>query len=62
MLYYAVYAACIACVCDTMQDYNCGLFAVTIALRACYFVHIAIAMWLFIVCVVGICKRNNNKE
>ena len=54
MRYYAVYAACIACVCYTMQYYNCGLFAVAIALCACYFVHIAIAMWLFIVCAVGI--------
>ena len=54
MLYYAVYAACLACVCYTMQDYNCGLIAVAIALRACYCVHVAIAMWLFIVCVVGI--------
>ena len=54
MLYYAVYAACIACVCYTMQYYNCGLFAVAIALRACYCVHIAIAMQLFIVYAVGI--------
>ena len=54
MLYYAVYAACLVCVCYTMQYYNCGLFAVAIALRACYCVHVAIAMWLFIVCVVGI--------
>ena len=42
MLYYAVYAACLAYVCYTMQDYNCGLFAA------------AIAMWLFIVYAVGI--------
>ena len=62
MRYYAVYAACLACVCDTMQDYNCCLFAVTIALCACYFVHIAIAMLLFIVCVVGIVILNNDKE
>ena len=54
MRYYAVYAACLAFVCYTMQDYNCGLFAAAIALRACYCVHIAIAMWLFIVCAVGI--------
>ena len=54
MRYYAVYAACLSCVCYTMQDYNFGLFAVAIALRACYCVHVAIAMWLFIVCAVGI--------
>ena len=54
MRYYAVYAACLACVCYTMQDYNCGLFAVAIALRAFYCVHIAIAMQLFIVCAVCI--------
>ena len=54
MRYYAVYAACIALACYTMQYYNCGLIAVAIALCACYCVHIAIAMWLFIVCVVGI--------
>ena len=54
MRYYAVYAACLVCVCYTMQYYNCGLFAVAIALRACYCVHVAIAMQLFIVCVVGI--------
>ena len=54
MRYYAVSAACLACVCYTMQYYNCALFAVAIALRACYCVHVAIAMWLFIVCVVGI--------
>ena len=54
MRYYAVYAACLACVCDTMQDYNCGLIAAAIALCAGYCVHIAIAMWLFIVCVVDI--------
>lgn len=62
MRYYAVYAACIVCVCYAMQYYNCGFFAVAIALRACYFVHIAIAMQLFIVCVVCIDKRNNDKE
>lgn len=62
MRYYAVYAAFIAYVCYTMQYYNCGLFAVAIALRACYFVHIAIAMLLFIVCVVGIVILNNDKE
>ena len=54
MRYYAVYAACIACVCGAMQYYNCGLIAVAIALRSCYCVHIAIAMQLFIVYVVGI--------
>ena len=54
MRYYAVYAACLAYVCDTMQDYNCGFFAVAIALCACYCVHIAIAMLLFIMCAVGI--------
>ena len=54
MLYYAVYAACLAYVCDAMQYYNCGLFAVAIALRACYCVRIAIAMQLFIVRVIGI--------
>ena len=54
MRYYAVYAACIVCVCYAMQYYNFGLFAVTIALRACYCVHVAIAMQLFIVCVVCI--------
>ena len=54
MRYYAVYAACLVCVCYTMQDYNCGFFAVAIALRACYCVHIAIAMCLFIMCAVGI--------
>ena len=54
MLYYAVYAACLAYVCYAMQDYNCWLFAVAIALCACYCVRIAIAMWLFIVCAVGI--------
>ena len=54
MRYYAVYAACLAFVCYAMQDYNCGFFAVAIALRACYCMHIDIAMWLFIVCVVGI--------
>ena len=32
MRYYAVYAAC---VCDTMQYYNCGLFAVAIAYCVC---------------------------
>lgn len=52
MLYYAVYAACLACVCDTMQYYNCGFFDVAIALRACYCVHIAIAMCLFILVFV----------
>ena len=52
MRYYAVHAACFAFVCYTMQYYNCGLFAIAIALRACYCVHIAIAMWLFIVCVL----------
>ena len=62
MRYYAVYAACIAYVCYTMQYYNCGLFDVAIALRACYCVRIAIAMWLFIVCVVGIVLLNNDKE
>ena len=54
MLYYEVYAALLACACDTMQDYNFVFFAVAIALRACYCVRIAIAMRLFIVCVVGI--------
>lgn len=54
MLYYAVYAAYIACACYSMQYYNCGLVAVAIALCAGYCVHIAIAMQLFIVCVVGI--------
>ena len=54
MRYYAVYAAFLACVCYTMQYYNCGLFAVAIALRECYCVHVAIAMQLFIVCAVGI--------
>ena len=54
MRYYAVYAACLAYVCYTMQDYNCWLFAVAIALRACYCVRISIAMQLFIVFVVGI--------
>ena len=62
MLYYAVYAACLAFVCYAMQYYNCGLFAVTIALRACYCVHVDIAMWLFIVYAVCIDKRNNDKE
>ena len=62
MLYYAVYAACLACVCYDMQDYNCSLIAVAIALRACYCVHIAIAMQLFIVRAVGIVLRNNDKE
>lgn len=62
MRYCAVYAACIACVCYTMQYYNCGLIAVAIALCAGYFVHITIAMQFFIVCVVGIDKRNNDKE
>ena len=37
-----------------MQYYNCGLFAVAIALCACYCVHIDIAMQLFIVCIVCI--------
>ena len=54
MRYYAVYAACIACVCYDMQDYNCGLIAVAIALCAGCCGHVAIAMQLFIVCVVGI--------
>ena len=54
MLYYAVYAACLAFVCYTMQYYNCGFFAIAIALCAVYCVHVAIAMWLFIVCAVGI--------
>ena len=54
MRYYIVYAACLACVCYAMQYYNCGLFAVAIPLCACYCVHIAIAMQLFIVCVVCI--------
>ena len=54
MRYYSVYAACLACVCGTMQYYNCGLFAVAIALCAGYCVQVAIAMQLFIVCVVGI--------
>ena len=54
MLYYAVYAACLACVCYTMQYYNCCLFAIAIALCAGYCVHVAIAMWLFIMCAVGI--------
>ena len=62
MRYYTVFAACLACVCYTMQDYNCGLFMLAIALCAGYYVHIAIAMWLFIVCVVGIGKRNNDRE
>ena len=54
MRYYAVYAARLACVCYDMQYYNCGLFDVAIAMCAGYCVHIAIAMWLFIVCAVGI--------
>ena len=54
MWYYIVYVACLVCVCYTMQYYNCGLFAVAIALCACYCVHVAIAMQLFIVRVVGI--------
>ena len=62
MRYYAVYAACLACVCYAMQYYNCGFFDVAIALCAGYCVHIAIAMWLFIVFSVGIDKRNNDKE
>ena len=62
MRYYIVYAACLVCVCYDMQYYNCGFFAVAIALRACYCWHIAIAMWLFIVCVVGIMLLNNDKE
>ena len=62
MRYYAVYAACLACVCYTMQDYNFGTFGVAIALCACYCVHIDIAMWLFIVCAVGIVLLNNDKE
>ena len=53
-MYYTVYAAFLACICYTMQDYNFGLIAVAIALCACYCVHVAIAMWLFIVCAVGI--------
>lgn len=63
MRYYVVYAACLVCVCYDMQYYNCGFFAVAIALRACYCVHIAISIYcvhiaismqLFIVCVFGI--------
>ena len=54
MRYFAVYAACLVFVCYTMQYYNCCFFAVAIPLRACYCVRIAIAMWLFIVCAVGI--------
>ena len=54
MRYYAVYAACLAFACYTMQYYNCGLIVIAIALRAGYCAHIAIAMQLFIVRVVGI--------
>ena len=56
MRYYAVYAACLACVCYAMQYYNCGLIAIAIAIAlcACYCVHVAIAIRLFIVRAVGI--------
>ena len=54
MLYYAVYAACFACVCYAMQYYNFGFFAVAIALRACYCVR-AIACVLLLLCSCLLC-------
>ena len=48
MRYYAVYAACLAYVCYTMQYYNCVFFAVAIALRA-------IACILLLLCSCLLC-------
>ena len=52
MRYYAVYAACLACVCYTMQYYNCGVFVVDIALCACYLRAIAGILLLLCSCLL----------